>query len=177
MEQLTLLIGKGDFEPYVQVSTNLKDDRFLAPHILQAQNLDVKPVLGNPLWTDLLKNYTTDDYQTLLNGGEYTAEGLEVSFQGLKAAIASFAYARYIYARNAVDTPFGMVTKTSEYTQAVDLKTLTQVANFARNSGEQYLQECLNFLSLNLTTYPLFEEACKRRHSKGSFKITPASRF
>jgi len=178
MDQLNLLIGKSDFEPYLQVSVNLKDERHLAPHILQAQNLDIKPVLGNALYTDLVKNYTDTNYQELLNGGEYVKDGKTLSFQGLKAAIASYSYARYIYARNAVDTPFGMVTKTSDYTTAVDAKTLTQVANFARNSGEHYLQEVVAYLNDNTDEFPLWTGSCgNRMNGKRSYKITPASRF
>ena len=178
MDQLNLLVGKTDFEPYLQVSVNLKDDRHLAPHILQAQNLDIKPALGNAFYTDMVKNYTDDNYQALLGGGEYVQNGNTLSFQGLKAAIVSFSYARYIYSRNAVDTPFGMVTKTSDYTQAVDAKTLTQVANFARNSGEQYLHEIIQYLNASSALFPLWTGTCgAKRSGPGSYKMTPASRF
>lgn len=177
MEQLNLLIGKADIEPYAHVSLNVKDEKYLAPSILQAQNLDIKPVFGNAFWTDLLSNYTDANYQTLLNGGEYTLSGKVYSFQGLKSAIACFSYARYIYTRNVVDTPFGMVNKNSDYTTPADAKSLTQLASFARNSGEQYLQESIKYVKDNLALFPLWDDCGKVATSKGSARITPASRF
>lgn len=178
MEQLNLLIGKSDIEPYAHVSMNLKDEKYLAPSILQAQNLDIKPVFGNVFWTDLLINVNDDNYQSLLNGGEYSKDGKTYMFQGLKAAIACFTYARYVYSRNIVDTPFGMVQKNSDYSTPADTKALTQIGSFARNSGEQYLQESLKYVKDNIALFPVFADNCgTKATSKGSSKITPASRF
>lgn len=177
-EQITLLIGRTDITPYAQVAIHSREDEMLFPHILAAQNVDIAPALGGALFTDLLENRTTEKYRTLLNGGTYLdTEGNSVKFQGLKAAISCYTYARYMLAKNAVDTPFGVVSKTSEYSEAVDAKLLMTNASAKRNEGTHYLNETLKFIRANIEEYSLFTSGCKTAQQVFIHKLNGASKI
>jgi hypothetical protein len=158
MNQLDLLVTKADFAPYVQISKTVDEEKFLQPNILHAQNLDVKPVFGNAAFTDLINNKNEDKYQSLLNGGTYVDAGLTLTFQGLKASIVLFAFSRYILTKNIVDTSFGLVSKDTDVSTPVDMKSKQAVAQQARAAGQAYLDECLHFLCLFPQVYTLFND-------------------
>ena len=133
----------------------------LQPHILAAQLVDVKSVLGNPLYTDLIANRYDVKYKDLLEGGTYTnSNNNTVTFQGLKAALACYTYARYMMSKNAVDTPFGMVAKTNEYSEKADASIVHTIASAKRSEATAYLNECIEYIKNNLTTYTMYEAEC-----------------
>jgi len=178
-EPITLLINRTDITPYAQVAIHAREDAMLQPYILAAQNIDVKPVLGAALWYDILTNPYTAYNVILLEGGQYVdANGNTVTFQGVKAALACFTYARYMLAKNAVDTPFGMVAKTSEYSTQVAPELLVSIASEKRNEGSAYLRECTLYLDQSAAFFPLWEATgCgKSNSSKFIHRLTPASR-
>lgn len=179
MEPITLLINRTDITPYAQVALNAREELTLQPHILAAQNVDVKPVLGAALWYDLLTNQHTTYNRQLIEGGTYQdQDGNTSSFQGIKAALACFAYARYVLSKNVVDTPFGMVTKTSEFSQPVTPEALVPVASEKRNEGSLYLRECITFIEANLAGFPLWSSGCgKANPAKFIHRITPVTRW
>jgi hypothetical protein len=161
MPLLDLLIDKGIINNYAQLALNI-EDRFLQPHIRAAQNIDIEPLLGNEFYYDMVQNRDNDNYKALLNGGNYTYQNRTYYFDGLRAAIACYAYARYAQNANVVSTPFGMQTKSAqEYATTASNKDVQGVCNEKRNEGLKYLSDCLLFLNRNESTYPLWRnEAC-----------------
>jgi hypothetical protein len=178
-EQIDLLIGRSDITPYAQIAIQSRDENMLFPHVIASQNVDVQPALGGALFTDLLTNRTDEKYRTLLEGGTYqNTNGNTVRFQGLKAAIACFTYARYLMWKNAVDTPFGVVSKKSEYSELADTKLITSIASEKRSEAMHYLRESIEFIKENENEYPLFWESCNRQQpDKGIHKLNGASRI
>jgi len=175
-EPITLLINRTDITPYAQVALHSRDEAMLQPHILAAQNVDVKPALGEVLYTDMVANSLQEKYRLLLDGGSYTNDNSEViTFQGLKAALACFTYARYMLSKNAVDTPFGMVSKTNEYSVQTDTKLLLSIASDKRSEGSAYLNECLNYIRLKENLFPLFVRGGSA--IKSIHKLNSASRI
>ena len=158
MPLLDLLIDKSIINNYAQLALNV-EERFLTPHIRAAQNLDIEPSLGNEFYYDLLQNRDNDNYKALLNGGTYAFDSRTYMFQGLRASIACYAFARYAQSANVVSTPFGMQTKSAqEYATTASNKDVQAVCADARASGMKYLSECLLFLNRNESTYPLWRD-------------------
>ena len=178
-EQITLLINRNDMTPYCQVAIHSREEEMLQPHILASQLVDIKTVLGNALYTDLVNNRLLDKYKTLLEGGTYTNNnGNVVTFQGLKASLSCYTYARYMFSKNAVDTPFGMVAKTNEYSEKADASIIQTIASAKRSEATAYLNECLEFIKENLATYPLYETDCnKKTQGKLIHKLNAVSRI
>lgn len=178
-EPITLLINRTDITPYAQVALHAREEDTLHSHILASQNVDLRPVFGDVFWTDLIANYLNDNYKTLLEGGTYVNDnGDTVTFQGLKASLACFTYARYVLHKNAVDTPFGMVAKTSEYSEQTDPQLIISIASEKRNEGGLYLQDSIKYVRANSALFPLFGNKCNETlTSKFIHKLTPASKI
>jgi len=179
MSEITLLIQAKDIQPYAQIAVTAREETMLHPHILSAQNVDVRPVIGNALMTDIIENYTEEKYKILLDGGTYSVDGTAYTFQGLKAAIACFAYARYLPSKQVVDTAFGAVTKVSEYSEPADPKILSTIISSKKSEGSAYLAECIDYIRNNEDyEYDLFEKNKSKDIPKPSLhKLTPASRI
>jgi hypothetical protein len=172
-----LLIDKTDFAPFVQIAEYGNDAKRLNPHILNAQNLDCKFVFGNRFWTDIITNPT--NYDELLNGGTYQdSDGNDISFSGLKAAIVWYSVARLRVDSNSINSPWGQVQKTSEYSQPVSTTTLNQQIAQAENNGQAYLRDVVEYLKIKESTYPLWNASCDTSTSlKSSNRFTPVSRI
>jgi hypothetical protein len=173
-----LLISRIDFLPYVQTTDVGNDEKLLHPHILNAQLLDIMPVLGGVFFTDLLNNADDDKYKKLLNGGTYTINNKDVIFTGLKAAIVWYAIARKRSNANAIDTGFGLVIKTSEFSTPVPSKQIDSMVQAAQSAGYAYMKEVIDFLNVSKDTYPLWIVECnKETKMRKSQRMKPISRL
>lgn len=178
-EQITLLINRNDMVPYCQVAIHSREEEMLQPHILASQLVDIKHALGNALYTDLIVNRYDDKYKLLLDGGTYTNQNNNVvTFQGLKASLSCYTYARYMLSKNAVDTPFGMVAKTNEYSEKADASIIQSIISAKRSEATAYLNECIEYIKNNIDTYTLFQTDCSYK-SQGRLihKLNSASRI
>jgi len=104
----TKLVNRADIALFKQISKTVADAK-LEDIIIQTQIDDIRPLLGDKLFNDLMNN--TDDYDTLMDGGVYTYNGITYQNYGLKAVIAYYVYARYMMFGAVTDTPFGLVEK------------------------------------------------------------------
>ena len=170
---MNLLISLADFEPIRQLTSNL-DVKKLNPYIQEAQNFDLRPVLGEAFFYDLLANSDDSIYQDLLNGKEYqNANDETVAFEGLAAALKYFAYARYIESSNTHSTAYGLVSKTNDFSQQAQEKTIARMVTNARSSAKGYLDDVLKFLAVNADDYPIWKQSCNSgKKATGGIKIT-----
>lgn len=150
-----LLIDRDDVMMWRPVSTVIDETLDLTPYIREAQDIDIRPTLGDALYYDMLTNVSQQKYVDLLGGIDYTdSANNTVSFRGLKAALSYFFWARYIDMRGVVDSPAGFIRgNLGQYAESLDRKTIDMQANKARQIGDQYLFDCKKFLRLNTTTY------------------------
>jgi hypothetical protein len=176
---LDLLINRTDMTPYCQVAIHSREEDMLQPHILASQLVDIKVALGSVFYTDLVTNKLDANYVLLLDGGTYTnPNGYDVNFQGLKASISCYAYARYMFSKNAVDTPFGMVAKTSDYSEKADASIIQTIASAKRSEATAYLNECIEFIRNNLDDFPLYQTDCRiKPQGRLIHKLNSASRI
>lgn len=157
-----MLITKSDVAKVRQISKAL-DDGLMNQAIEDAELLDLQPLLGELLYNDLDENFEDTKYQDLLNGKKYTHENNNYSMKGLKVVLANFAYARYIIFSGEKDTPFGLVTKTNQYSSHTEINTKKARAKSAEQIGYKYFNSVRDFLNRNDTTYPLWESCNNQR--------------
>ena len=126
------------------IAANLKDMR-LAPYIKECEDAYIMPALGADLY-ERLDNHTETD-EILLDGGYYDKpDGSRAKCHGIRRAVAYFAYAR-VLRNNAVSvTAFGVVTKTSNYSQPTEAAQAQSAAAEAVKMGELYLHSCIEYL-------------------------------
>ena len=110
MEQL--LIKRDTIAQFKQIAKTVYDD-VLNQNILEAQFQDLKPLLGDNLYYDLINNVA--NYSELLLGGAYLDSGGVTHYnEGLNKCLTYYTYARYTMFGGVTDTPFSMVQKLND---------------------------------------------------------------
>ncbi|KOS06993.1 hypothetical protein AM493_13850 [Flavobacterium akiainvivens] len=162
------LITRADIARYKQVAKTPYDEK-LNEQILDAQLLDVQPLIGEGLFNKIMA--LPEDYNQLLDGGVYEHDGISYTNYGLKMVLAYFAYARYIMFSSSIDTPFSVVEKLNDSSKPVTASDKKTIYNLNREAAMQVWQNVHNYLLR--TGYPGFD-VCKPRPSGMRFtKITP----
>lgn len=165
-----MLISKATILKYRQISKSV-DETLINQSINDAELLDLKPLLGELLYNDLTTNILDVKYQELMNGKSYTYNGSTYIFKGIESVLANFAYARYIVFSSYVDTPFGLVTKNSQDSQAVSESNKRAMSKSAEQTAYSYFNAIRDFLNRNETTYPFWKGCTSER----AFKINKIS--
>lgn len=116
--------------------------------IEEAQWLDLRPAIGDELFRELLHS---TEYDTLMNGGWWTDGcGALRSFKGLKTALAYYAYARIVRVGSAVQTRFGLVDKSDEYSYHSSTKDRMAQYDEAFSIAYRHLMDALDYAEANL---------------------------
>ena len=168
-----MLINKQDIENYREISRSVKDNK-INPHIEDAQYLDLRPLLGERLYQDLVKNTTDSKYVDLMDGGEYTIGDNTYNNPGIKKVLSIFAYARYILFGSYTDTGFGLVQKSNQDSTPVPDAGKRNIHTKDRDTAMQYWFEVANFLNRKSTDYPLWATGCSTSRP-GKFRISKIS--
>jgi len=150
----TLLIGPEDFKPYADICTNVNPDR-ITPYLEVAQIKHLRPVLGKALYNDLLAKYA--DSIKLVAPVELTDAYKNLRLQLIPWLVYA-AYSEYLLYSNAVATPFGTVTKRSDFSEPLDAKTLAYMAGNALNNGLIYKNDLIDYLKENFAEDDLYKE-------------------
>jgi len=152
---LTPLITKDTIAKYKEISDSVQPKK-INPFILSAQREDVKALLGERLYNDVVRN--REDHEELLKGGDYEHEGELYFSDGLECVIALYSNARYIYLGQTTDTPYGHVNKLNANNASAPISEASKKSEWLENRKEAYT--CWKTVEdyLNRTNYNLFGE-------------------
>lgn len=128
------LITRDDIAKYRQIAKSPNNDK-LSESILDAQLLDLKPLLGEKLFDKIITS--PEDHAELLDGGIYAHDGIEYSNYGLKMALAYFTYARYVMFSQVTDTPYAIIEKRNTDSQPVTPETKKSIFNTNREMADK----------------------------------------
>lgn len=140
---MQLLITKNDIAQYRQISKTPNNDK-LNEMILDAQLLDLQPLLGESLYNKVIESPI--DHDELLSGGIYEHDGISYTNYGLKMVLAYFAYARFIMFSSITDTPFSVVEKLNPDSRPVDVSSKKAIYTLNRDAAMQLWQNVYNYL-------------------------------
>ena len=163
------LVTKSDIRMYSQLSTNT-DEQLVNLFIEDCQLVDLKPLLGELLYQDMIDNTSTQPYQDLLNGVAYTYDGNSYYSDGIKPVLSKFVYGRYLLTSSNVDTGFGMVQKRDQNSTASDFEMKKTLNKLYYQQGYEYFKSVRNYLDRHATTYPLWDNDCSVSTQR-TFKI------
>ncbi|HUQ67170.1 MAG TPA: hypothetical protein VM101_13495 [Flavitalea sp.] len=171
------LITKTDIITYRP--TAVLDDTRIKPFILEAQRLDLEPVLNAAFYYDFVYKFdATGDsmytaYQNLLIGTTYTYGNLTIQFDGVKPMLVYFALSRFITANILNITRMSVTVKTVDQSQTADTAQLKMMVNELRSVALGYQQKVIQYLENNSTTYPLYNTggASENAGTKTSFNF------
>lgn len=154
-----MLIDKTEIAKHRQISQSVRDDK-INPFIEDAEFLDIKGLLGELLYNDIVANPTDQKNLDILNPKTYTYGDYDYKHQGLKKVESIFAYARYILSGSNTDTGFGFVNKTSQDSDPVDSAQKRIIYKKEIQTAHLYFNEIKTFLNRNTDTYPLWNADC-----------------
>lgn len=126
------------------------DESKLRAYITEAEQMSIKPALGDDLFLKILSDSEDNDiYQTLLNGGVYRDDnGNTRSFMGLKVTLSYFVYAQNVMTGDFQSTRYGTVIKQGDYSQGISSKERSDCYNNALEVAHHYLSECVAFCKI-----------------------------
>ena len=159
---ITNLVSKADVDQYKYIADSIRNSTTWSQFVSEAQLLDVKPWLTDALLMELIgqAETTPPSYSTantlLLNGGEYTYLSRDYYFQGLKACIIYFAFARFTNRTSFNYTAAGLVVKESDFSTPATDKIIQRLETEARLTAEAIKCEVVTFLNRNYSDYPLW---------------------
>jgi len=124
-------------------------DEKLKAFITEAEQLHIKPILGDELFLDILnevENGGNDQIKMLLDGGVYKdCKGRTHSFMGLRVAISYFVYAQNLMSGDIESTRFGSVMKNDDYSTRISSKERSDAYNNTVDVAKAYLNECVAY--------------------------------
>jgi hypothetical protein len=144
------------------------DEILINQSISDAEILDLKPLLGESLYNDLVTNVNSQKYIDLMRGKSYNYNSQTYISNSLESVLANFAYARYILFSSYVDTPFGLVTKNSQDSQGVSSQSKNMMSKSAEQTAYAYFASIKDYLNRNTEMYPLWQSCTTQR----AFKFT-----
>lgn len=134
------------------------DDDKLTSYITETEQLQIKPVLGDPLYLQICKELEKEESErdsritTLLNGGVYEVTDCkgdeqkgEHYFEGLKVAISYFVYAQNLMSGDYQSTRFGTVLKSDDYSSHISDKQRSDNYNNVMEIANAYLKDCVGY--------------------------------
>jgi hypothetical protein len=146
----TLLISLIDFAPYKALSTNLTTVKNLDPYILEAQEFDLKKLLGRELFIDLLDDFDASPsltkYEDLFNGLSYEYQDVKYQHRGLVPVLCYYSYARYILNSGGHSTDYGLRKKINQDSEEVSEKEKARRVTQAREGAVAYWNDVKVFL-------------------------------
>lgn len=163
---MKLLINKTDVAKYRQISKK-RDDDLLEQEIMNAQVVDLQEIVCPELYNELTQGI--GDHELLLNGGTYEYSGVTYQFEGLKAVLVFFAYARYVRFSSNVDTAFDYVNKLNEQSQTVSQREKEVQYTATRQVAMRYWDACRLYMSRS-GNYS--NECCGKTTGINGFKIS-----
>lgn len=168
----TLLIDIDTIRKYKELSDNTALDAKVRSAIFEAQEFDLRPVIGEQLYLDILANESAGFgiYADLMNGCNYTYSSRQYHHEGLKAVLAYYAYSRIIPALDENATPYGFVQKNNEFSVPVSAAKIAAKVSQAVSGAQALQARCIEYLIRNSTTFPLWYGNSSKAKS-GNFRI------
>ena len=168
-----LLINKNDFKEFKQLSRGVDIER-IEHYITEAQDMDIRKLICDKFYFDIIKNWQSPAYQKLIHGETYTdEEEIERKYKGLKPVLVYYAYSRYCMRGSVVDTSFGMVQKTSENSQPISGSEKRDMRDRSIQTALQYWLDVQKYLKDKEENFPKWKDCgdCSENAKRSTSKI------
>jgi hypothetical protein len=157
------LVTKSDLDQLKYVADSVKNSASWPHFVSESQLFDVKVWLGDGLLNEIYlqslpsPQAITPENQLLLDGGIYTYQSKTYMFQGLKACIIYYAFARFTNRTAFNYTAAGIVVKDSDLSTPISDKIMQRLETESRLMADAIQCEIITFLNRNYLNYPLWK--------------------
>lgn len=118
------------------------DEAKALAYIYEAEQNDIKPKIGDDLFLRLKDGENT----LLLDGGEYTKNGKRYQLNGIRKALAYYAYSRLLESSSVDLTRQGAVNRRSDSANSADDKEIINISRETYAIADRYMQEVMAYL-------------------------------
>lgn len=159
---MTPLVTKADLDGYKYVADSVKNSAVWPHFVSEAQLFDVKHWLGDALLNEIIQQYETSpsslstENEKLLAGGVYTYNSKSYFFQGLRACIIYYAFARFTSRQPYNYTAAGITVKDTDFSTPASDKAVQRLTSEAFLQAASIKEEVQLFLQRNADDYPLY---------------------
>jgi len=162
---MTLLITLANIQAVKSIS-NVNESKQLTPYIQEAQNFDLRELLGDEFYLALLADFVASpslvDYSFIFNGGSYVHGNDTYYMDGIKQYLIYCTYARYLSNSNVISTATGLVHKTNQYSERVNETTISRLVSQSR-SGATFIENNIkDYLRRKSSDYPLYKRVTEK---------------
>lgn len=163
------LITLSDVRAVRKISQSFDPERF-ETFAQSAQDENLRVWLGDALYYDLVENYTDEKYQTLLNGENYVKDGDTIKFFGLKKYLAYVWLSIFAIEGDEFQADIGTVNFNPNQPTHYMPKNKKVTGQKYQSSAIIYKNNCIDYLDVKKTTYPLWDGGLKDFRSKFKFR-------
>lgn len=132
-----------DIKAVRSIAYNLGDKR-IEPYIQEVEDCYIRYAIGPALYERLDNGVETD--AILLNGGYYDCANGREYCDGIKKAVAYFAYERILLNNQINVTAFGVTQKSSSLSNPTTDSSIEKAAEQAHKMGAMYLESCKKYV-------------------------------
>jgi hypothetical protein len=147
-----LLINKATVEKYLQVAIGYDTNDFNR-FIREAQEFDLKPLLCDEFYFDMLKKKADLPYTEIIAGQEYTIGGKIYYHEGLEAVLSYFTYARFVLKSGAVSTSHGVVTKKTPNSEPISHSEKKDIYYSCRQDANKLFADVAKYMDRKEINY------------------------
>lgn len=161
MAQPKLLISIANISEFRPLSKNIPSDR-ITPYIQEAQQFDLKRLLGDALYLDFLTKFDQSgdpkytSYQNLLNGVMYTYSQQTLEHPGLIGYLSYSTLVRFFNNNHINATKYGLVQKDNDQSTPLDFRAVAAAVAELRSNALAFQVDIIKYLTTNGTLYPLY---------------------
>jgi len=141
---------------------NNVEDQFINIHILEAQQIELRYVLGDELYDDIISEYTDyaeAGYQNINNFVSEKNQNLRNEY--IKWVLLYYTLYHSIYDLDTKMTNKGIENQHSNYSINADISRIEKRRNDYQNIAETYVSRMLDYIMKNIEDYPLYKDFIK----------------
>ena len=166
---MKILINKQQLNKYFQIGQGVSEND-INKYIQEAQELDLKPLLCEDFYFDLVSKPTEEKYKKVIEGGEFDHNGQTRYFSGIEKVLAYFTFARLILKSHIVSTTHGFKVKQTDYSKDPESAERKNYYYSNRKDANTFFEEVKKYIELNSYDYPLWNCNSKCNATIKSYK-------
>lgn len=125
------------------------DDKLILPEIKAAQDESIVPAIGTALFEKL---------QTGVAGNSLTVAERTLLDDYITDTLINFVLAALPMSSSYQFFTKGVLRKTAENTELPTMSDMVELSNWYKNRAEFYRERLIRYISLNRSTYPLYDD-------------------
>ena len=176
-----LLISTEILSNYADMTQLSQEKEIIEMHIRNAQENELKDLLGSPLYYDMISNKSSANYVNLIKGEEYECTynntTYTVKYQGIQKVLAYWSLARLVKFHGVKITAQGLHTDLSDYSDEVSDRRRSNLVSHFKSEADQSQQDIIDFLENNKSDYPLYDIVEQKNTSFKAYAVKSKNKY